>query len=77
MLHFIRFYTACNGKKIFRQKNTLFLNYNLASLDICNGLLKVYRINPEGRIHNYTKGLNELNGFHLLVIAAHHIADSS
>ena len=24
MLHFIRVYTVCNGKKIFRQINTIF-----------------------------------------------------
>ena len=37
MLHFIRVYTVCKGKKIFRQKNTIFFeNYNLTPLDMYN-----------------------------------------
>ena len=33
----------CKGKKIFRQKNTIFFeNYNLTSLDMYNGLFRVY-----------------------------------
>ena len=36
-------------KKIFRQKNTIFLeNYNWTPLDIYNGLSQVYCIKPEG-----------------------------
>ena len=32
--HFIRIYTVCIGKKIFRLRNTIFYeNYNLAPLD--------------------------------------------
>ena len=34
----------------FRQK-TIFENYNLTSLDMYNGLSKVYCIKPEGRIY--------------------------
>ena len=34
MLHFIRDCTVCEGKKIFRQKNTIFFeNYKLTPLD--------------------------------------------
>ena len=47
MLHFIRVYTVCKGKKIFRQKNTiLFVNYNLTPLNIYNVLSQVYCIKP-------------------------------
>ena len=51
MLHFISVYSVCKGKKILRQKNTiLFVNYNLAPLDMFNGLYQVCCIKPEGRI---------------------------
>ena len=41
-----------NVKKIFGQKNTnFFKNYNLAPLDMYNGLSKCYCIKPEERIH--------------------------
>ena len=38
-------------KKILRQKNTFFLNYNPTPLDMCDGLPQVYCIKPEGRIN--------------------------
>ena len=43
--------------QIFRQKNTIcFENYNLAPLDMFNGLSSGdYYIRPEGRINYYTK----------------------
>ena len=43
--------------KIFRQRNTIcFENYNLAHLDMFNGLSSGdYYIRLEGRIHYYTK----------------------
>ena len=44
--------TVCIGKKIFRQKKTIFfLNYNLAPLDMVNGLSQVDCVKPEVRIH--------------------------
>ena len=47
MLHFIRVYTVCKGKKDLRQKNTLsFQNYNLTPLDVYNGPSEVYCIKP-------------------------------
>ena len=52
MLHFIRVYTVCKVKMIFRQKNTIFfLNYNLIPLGMYNGSSQVYCIKPEGIIH--------------------------
>ena len=47
-LHFIRVYTVCKVKK-----NTMFvfLNYNLASLKLYNGLSQVYCIKPDGLIN--------------------------
>ena len=49
---FIRVYTACKDKLIFRQKDSIFFeNYNLTPLDMYNGLSKSYCIEPEGRIH--------------------------
>ena len=58
MLHFIRVYTVCKGKQIFRQKNTICFekNYNLTRLDMYNGLYsQAYCIKLEGRIHLYTR----------------------
>ena len=44
-------------KKIIRQKNTVFfINYNLTSLDMYNGLSQVYCIKPEGGIQIVYKG---------------------
>ena len=40
-------------KKIFRQNNYIFERYNLTSLDMYNGLSKVYCIKPQGRISKY------------------------
>ena len=39
------------AKKIFKQKNTIFFNYNRTHLDMYNGLSRVNCIKPEGRIH--------------------------
>ena len=51
MLHFIRAYTFCKGKKDLQTKeNIFFLNYNLTPLDMYNGLSQVYLIKLEGRI---------------------------
>ena len=49
MLHFIRVYTVCEGKKdlLTKECNILF-NYNLTPLDIYNGLSQVYCLKPEG-----------------------------
>ena len=54
--HFIRVYTVCKGKKDLQTKiyNIFFFNYNLAPLDMYNGLSQVYCIKSEGRIHKYT-----------------------
>ena len=53
MLHFIRVYAVCKGKKDLQTKqyNISFLNYNLTSLDMYNGLSQLYCIKKEGRIH--------------------------
>ena len=59
MPHFICVYTVCKGKKMFREKNTLFFyNYNLTPLDMYIGLSQVYCIKPEERIYKYTKRVN-------------------
>ena len=55
MRHFIKVYAVCKVKKIFRQKNTTFKNYNLTPQGIYSGLSKVYCIKPEGKIHLYTQ----------------------
>ena len=49
MPHFIRVYTFSYGvKKIFRQKDTIFLeNYNLTFLDMYNGLSQVFVSNQK------------------------------
>ena len=47
MLHFIRVYTVCKVKNIFRQNTILCENYTLKLLDMYNGLSQVYCINPE------------------------------
>ena len=48
MLHFIRVYTVCEGKKDLQTKEyTIFENYNLTPLDMYNGLSHVYCIKPE------------------------------
>ena len=48
MLHFIRVYTVCEGKNIFRQKYTIFFeNYNLSPLDMYHGLSPVYLSNQK------------------------------
>ena len=45
------------GLHFFHKKeHTFFFNYNLTPLDMYNGLSQVYCIEPEGRIHQYTKG---------------------
>ena len=51
ILHFIRIYTVCKGKKDLRQKNTISFNYNLTPLDMYNGLSQGYCIKLEGRIY--------------------------
>ena len=52
MLHFIRVYTVCKGKKDIQTKNMIsFENYNLAPLVMYNGLSQVYCIKPEDIIH--------------------------
>ena len=57
MLLFIRVYTVCKGKKDLQTKEYILCsNYNLTPFDMCNGLSQVYCINPEGRIHYYTRG---------------------
>ena len=40
MLHFIRVYTVCKGKKRSPDERIHFLNYNLTLLDMYNGLSK-------------------------------------
>ena len=41
MLHFIRVYTVCKGKKDLQTKNVVFFeNYNMTPLDMYNGLPK-------------------------------------
>ena len=45
MLHFIRVYTGCTGKKDHQTKeyNIFFLNNDLTPLDMCNGLSQVWK----------------------------------
>ena len=51
MLHFIRVYTVCKGKKDLQTKeNNIFANYDLTPLSMYNGLSLCY-IKPEGKIH--------------------------
>ena len=55
MLHFIRVYTVCKGKKISSDKRIQI--YNLTPLDMYSGLSQNYCIKPVGRIHFvYTEG---------------------
>ena len=51
--NFIRIYTVFKGKKdlLTKEYHISFEKYNLAHLDIYNGLSQVYCIKPEGRIH--------------------------
>ena len=51
MLHFIRVYTVCKGKKDLQTKKYILFNFNLTPLDIYNGLSQVNCFKPEGRIH--------------------------
>ena len=50
--------TVFKGTKDLQKNDTIlfFLNYNLTPLDMYHGLSQVYCIEPDGRIHNYTKG---------------------
>ena len=48
MLHFIRVYTVCKGKKDLQIKEQIFFEkYNLTALDMYNGLSQVYCINQK------------------------------
>ena len=55
MLHFIRDYTVCKGKKKSLDKrlecNKKKFHLNLTSLEMYNGLSQLDCIKPEGRIH--------------------------
>ena len=52
MLHFIRVYTVCKGKKDLQAiEYNIFLNCYLTFLDMHNGLSRVYCIKPKGIIH--------------------------
>ena len=55
--YLIRVCTVCKGKIDLQTKeyNIFLENYNLTPLDMYNGLSQVYCIEPEGRIHSYTK----------------------
>ena len=53
-MHAIRGYTVCTGEKDLQAKQyNIFERYNLTSLDMYNGLSKVYCIKPQGRISKY------------------------
>ena len=60
MLHFIRVYTVCKGKKDLRTTD-FFFNYNLTPLDTYNGLFQVYCIIPA----QYTNGKLQTQQMHV------------
>ena len=61
MLHFIRVYTVCKGKKDIQKKESFFFfNYNLTPLDIYNRLSKVYCIKTRRKNPLAYKGLKIL-----------------
>ena len=61
-LHFIRVYTVCKGKKIFKTKNTIyiFFNHNLTTLDMYNGLSQVYIASNQKEESIRIQGVNNL-----------------
>ena len=61
--------TVCIGKKIFRQKNTIFFfNYNLTPLDMYNGLYQVYCVKSISiqtkKCHLSMEGILRQNSMH-------------